>query len=79
LCIPVKTVRRYPNSKPWITAKIKQCLKEKHEAFREKNWVSLNMANRNIKNEIFRGKLKYKERLENELTNMNTKQAFQKV
>jgi len=47
--IPVKTVYKYPNSKPWITPQIKQNLKEKHKAFRLKDWASLKMANRNIK------------------------------
>ncbi len=78
-CIPVKTVRKYPNSKPWITPQIKHCLKEKHKAFREKNWVNLKLANCNIKNEVLRAKLKYKDRLENEFSNINTMQVFQKV
>ncbi len=43
------------------------------------NWVNLKLANRNIRNEVLRAKLKYKDRLENEFSNMNTKQAFQKV
>lgn len=77
--IPIKTIKKYPNSKPWITSHIKQCLKEKHQAFKSKDWVSLKMANRNIRNEIFKAKLKYKNKLESEFASMDTKRAFQRV
>ena len=77
--IPSKTIRIYPNSKPWITPQIKQSLKEKHKSFRHKDWASLKATNRNIRNEVFKAKLDYKNKLETEFSNMNTKQAFQKV
>ncbi|KAK0135719.1 hypothetical protein N1851_028396 [Merluccius polli] len=77
--IPSKIIRIYPNSKPWITPQIKQSLKEKHKSFRHKDWASLKATNRNIRNEVFKAKLDYKNKLETEFSNMNTKQAFQKV
>ena len=33
--IPTKTVRCFPNNKPWITSDLKKLLKIKKEAFRE--------------------------------------------
>lgn len=32
--VPTRKINKYPNSKPWITLQIKQCLKEKHKAFK---------------------------------------------
>ncbi|KAK0139949.1 hypothetical protein N1851_023110 [Merluccius polli] len=72
--IPSKIIRIYPNSKPWITPQIKQSLKEKHKSFRHKDWASLKATNRNIRNEVFKAKLDYKNKLETEFSNMNTKQ-----
>lgn len=42
--ISVKTIKKYPNSKSWITQQIKQSLKEKHKAFRLKDLESLKLA-----------------------------------
>lgn len=78
-CIPVKTIRKFPNPKPWITPQIKHCLTEKHKAFKEKNRINLKTANRIIKNEIHREKLKFNDKLEYEFLYMHAKQAFQKL
>ncbi len=45
---------------------MRQSLKEKHKAFRLKDWESLKLANRKIKNEVFKAKLKFKSKLESE-------------
>lgn len=62
--IPSKSIKIYPNSKLWITSQIKQSLKEKHKSFRHKDWASLKATNRNIRNEVFKAKLDYKNKLE---------------
>lgn len=77
--IPTRTIKNYPNSKPWITPHIKHSLKEKRKAFKNKDWATLKTINRQIKNDIIRAKMEYKNKLEQEFTNMNTKQAFQKI
>ncbi|XP_031153066.1 uncharacterized protein LOC116048234 [Sander lucioperca] len=77
--IPTKTITRYPNSKPWITPHIKHALKEKQKAFKQKDWASLKLLNRQTKNDIIKAKMKFKDKLEREVSNMNTKQAFQRV
>lgn len=48
--IPVKTVKRYPNSRPWMTGQIKLKLKEKQQAFNCKEWLLLRDINRSVKN-----------------------------
>lgn len=77
--IPVKHIKKYPNSKPWITPHIIHSLRGKQKAFQQKDWVSLKIKTREIKTEIFKAKLRYKEKLEQQFSTMNTKQAFQKV
>lgn len=69
--IPIRTVRRYPNPKPWITYHIKHSLREKHKAFQRKDWTAVNSLNRQIKNDIIKAKHKYKNRLEREFSTMN--------
>ena len=75
--IPVKKIKKYPNSKPWITPQLRKSLKEKHRAFKLKDWVALSAANRAVKNEVFKAKLQYKNKLEQKFSSMNTRQAFQ--
>jgi hypothetical protein len=77
--IPVKAIKKYPNSKPWITSEIKKCLKAKHTAFRLKDSAGLKSANRNIKNKILMAKIQFKNNLEHKFSSMNTKEAFQMV
>ncbi|KAK0144336.1 hypothetical protein N1851_017299 [Merluccius polli] len=77
--IPVKTVRKYPNSRPWMTHQIKLKLREKQQAFQRKDWLSLRDINCSVKKEIQKAKLAYKDKLEQDFSSMNTRQAFQKV
>lgn len=57
--IPVKNIIKYPNSKPWITPQIRNSLKQKHKAFRQKDWTALKLVNRTLKNEFLKAKHKY--------------------
>ncbi len=77
--VPVKVFKKYPNSKPWITPHIMHSFKKKQLAFQQQDWVSLKLITRQIENEIYKAKLRYKEKLELEFNTMNTRQAFQKV
>lgn len=62
--IPVKHIKKYPNSKPWITLHIIHSPREKQKAFQQKDWVSLKIKTREIRTEIFKAQLRYKEKLE---------------
>lgn len=77
--IPTKTIKIYPNSKPWIAPQLKQSLREKQKSFRHKDWASLKVAERSLKNEVLKAKLNYKNKVKEGFNRMNTKQAFQKV
>ena len=74
--IPMKTVTVYPNAKPWITSDIKNTLKEKQLAYRTKDIHTMKNAHRQLQTEISQAKQRYREKVENEFSCMNTKQAF---
>ncbi len=80
--IPVVTVKKYPNSRPWMTHQIKLKLREKQQEFHRKYWLTLRDINRSVKNDIKKANtlyLAYKDKLEQDFSSMNTRQAFQKV
>lgn len=77
--IPAIIVKKYPNSRPWMTSQIKLMLTEKQQALLCKDWLRLRDINRSVKNEITKSKLVYKNKLERDFSSMNTRQAFQKV
>ncbi len=62
-----------------FTTNLLPSLREKHKVFQRKDWTTLNLLNRQIKNDIIKAKLKYKDWLEQEFSSINTKQAFNKV
>lgn len=47
--IAVKTMKKYPDFKPWITAQMKHSLKEQYKVLGLKDWAGLRTANRNQK------------------------------
>ena len=77
--IPTKTIKKYPNSKPWITAHLRHSFSEKQKAFQRRDWAALKIIDAQIKKDILEAKLKYKNDMEQEFRNMNTKEAFNKV
>lgn len=68
--------KEIPQHKPLGDSRIQT---KKYKAFANDNLNDLKLANREVKNAVFKAKLKYKDKLEREFSNMNTKQAFQKV
>ena len=73
--IPMKTVTVYCNSKPWITSDVNNTLKKKLIAFRSKDIHTMKNAHRQLQTEISQAKQRYREKVENEFSCMNTKQA----
>lgn len=63
-----KTIRTYPNSKPWINPQIKYLFHKKKLAFRQKDFVGLKIINQDI-NEILKPKQNYTNK--QDFANMN--------
>ena len=64
LHIANKTVKCYPNNKPWVRKELKGLLREKKIAFQNQDYGQMKEINKKVTNEIVRSKLKYKEKLE---------------
>ena len=69
--IPEKTVKVYPNSKPWVTKALRALLYRKRQAFRAGNLLELKNLKKEVKHETARAKRSYKEKLEDQLGNNN--------
>ncbi|XP_049908650.1 uncharacterized protein nek6 isoform X1 [Epinephelus moara] len=74
--IPKKTFKVFPNNKPRVSKSLKILLNKKKIAFREGNISELNVLQREIKCEISRAKLNYKEMLERKLGQNNLGSAW---
>lgn len=57
MLIPVKSFKKFPNSKPWVTKSLKILLSKRNRAFKEGNTVENYMLKREIKCEIKRASL----------------------
>lgn len=66
MTMPVKTFKKYPNSKPWIIHHNQSQFKgETQKAFQWQDWASLKIISQ-VRNDIIKDKLKYKEKPEQE-------------
>lgn len=54
--IPHKTIKLYPNNKPYTTKDVKDCIKRKRAAFRNKDLMQLRSAQRELKQKLNIGK-----------------------
>lgn len=74
--IPQRTVKVYPNSKPWISKSLRALLQKKNRVFREGNTLELRSVQKEIKREVKAGKTKYKEKIEAQLRANNLGSAW---
>lgn len=79
IVVPVKTVRIYPNSKPWASRQLKVLLNKKKQAFKQGDSTELMSVHKEIKREIRRAKLSYKRKLEDMLSNNNMGSAWDSI
>ena len=71
--ISCKTVKSYPNNKPWVTTQLKDLLKGKQLAFRKGDKKGLQAAQREIDKKIREEKRRYRDKLENNFTGNNAR------
>ena len=60
--VHTKTVRIYPNSKPWITKDLKKQIMDRNRLFAERKKVEGKIADKEIKKQIRENKLKKKKK-----------------
>ncbi len=77
MLIPVKSFKKFPNSKPWVTKSLKILLSKRHRAFKEGDTVEYFRLKKEIKCEIKRAKSAYKKDLEVKLKKGNLGSAWE--
>ena len=74
--IPTKVVKVFPNNKPWTSSDLKGLFQKRKNAFKEGNVTEVREIKKEIRSEIKRSKLVYKDKIEAELGSNNLKQAW---
>ena len=74
--VPARTVRCYPNNKPWVTKDIKAILNKKKRAFRGGIKEELRDIQRDLKAKIKEAKDGYRRKLERKLQQNNLREVW---
>ncbi|KAK0148991.1 RNA-directed DNA polymerase from mobile element jockey [Merluccius polli] len=74
--VPTRTVRCFPNNKPWITSNVKSLLNRKKMAFREGNQAELRRVQGELKVRLKEAKEDYRKKVEQKLQENNTKEVW---
>ncbi|KAI3375636.1 hypothetical protein L3Q82_003949 [Scortum barcoo] len=71
---PVKTVRCYPNNKPWVTREVKTVLNKKKAAFRSRDREAMKAAQQEVKHCVKEAKDSYRRKVEQKLRENNMRE-----
>ena len=77
--IPEKTVTVIPNTKPWITQRVKKALINKQKAFESRDAAAIREAKAVIRAEIGLAKSTFQDKVEKQYQTMNTCDAFRNL
>lgn len=75
--IPPRKKKLFPNTKPWFTPDIYNLLKQKRLAFGEGNTTRVAELHREVRSAVRQAKRNFKQKVEDEFSQMNTRAAFQ--
>ena len=76
VCVPAKTIKIFPNDKPWCNGAIRKKLHEKEIAFRSDDKPLRNKSKRELEKCIKRAKFQYKKKIEDNLTANNSRNVW---
>ena len=76
-CIPTKTVKIYPNSKPWFRKDIKKRLDDKNNAFQTKDKDLNKKTQYEYEKAIRQGKMNYKKKIEEKFEQGESRDVWQ--
>ena len=74
--MPTKTVKIYPNNKPWISKSLKATLNEKKKAFQSGDKVERKRVQAKLRQEIIDAKKQYREKVEAQFEHGNMADAW---
>lgn len=70
--IPRKQIKVFPNNKPWVTRAVKAAINRKKAAFISGDRDQIKTVQKELKRVIKQSKVKYEERVEEQMSNCNT-------
>ncbi|KAK0139075.1 hypothetical protein N1851_024349 [Merluccius polli] len=74
--VPIKTVRCFPNNKPWITSNVKDILNRKKRAFKDGDRDELKRVQRELKVHLREAKEDYRRKVEQKLQHNNLREVW---
>lgn len=69
----------YPNNKPWVTRKLKAVINKKKKVFYTGDPVEKKAVSREIKNEIRKAKIQYRDKIEKQYCSCDIRAAWQGI
>ncbi len=77
--VPTKTIRIYPNKKPWINSDVRSALSARTSAFKSGNTDDRKQASYDLRRSIKAAKRTYKNKVEENLNNNNPRSMWQGI
>ena len=77
LCVPTKTMKKFPNDKPWISGDLREKVKKKEEAHRSGDCVLYKKAKYEVHQAVRGAKVKYRCKLESQILSNNSHAVWQ--
>ena len=79
LILPTKTLRQYPNNKPWINSSLRKLIVDKHHALKAGNSENYPEKQTEVDEAIKRAKLEYKDKVEQHFKSNKMKDACKRT
>ncbi len=77
--VPTKTIRIYPNQKPWINSDVRAALSARTSAFKSGNFVDRKQASYDLRKYIKAAKRQYKNKAEEQFNTNNARSMWQGI
>ncbi len=77
--VPTKTIRIYPNQKPWINSDVRSALSARTSAFKSRNTNDRKQASYDLRRTIKAAKRTYKNKVEEHFNNNNPRSMWQGI
>ncbi len=77
--VPTKTIRIYPNQKPWINSDVRSALSARTSAFKSGNTDDQKQASYNLRRSIKAAKWQYKNKVEEQFNTNNGRNMWQGI
>ncbi len=77
--IPTKTIRIYPNQKPWINSDVRSALSARTSSFKSGNTDDRKQASYDLRRSIKAAKRQYKNKVEEQFNNNNPRSMWQGI